>query len=83
VDNYIIVDERLARKVIRDLPNNPMMIHVRGGRPVLPIKVTGLIGLVKHLKTKGALSSEECRAIADNLKNSDFRVTDDLLDELR
>lgn len=82
IDNYIVLDEYLARKIASDLHNNPDLQKIVNCH-VPPIKCTGTIGLIRHLRDKGVLSRETCQKIAFDLEMSDFRATDDLLNMLR
>ncbi|WP_081604673.1 DUF3368 domain-containing protein [Methanocaldococcus villosus] len=53
--------------------------------PINPenFNITGTIGLILRLKYRGLISKEEAKKIADDLENSSFGVTPELLKKLR
>jgi predicted nucleic acid-binding protein len=82
IENYVVIDERLARKIVSKVHTSPELIKIICST-IPPIKCTGTIGIVKHLYDKGVLSKEECQKIAYDLESSDFRITDELLNLIR
>lgn len=82
IDNYVVIDERLARSIVERIHLNPRIKTVVGS-DIVPIKCTGTIGIVKHLLDKGVISKEIAQKIAYDLEISNFRVSKDLLDLLR
>lgn len=79
IDNYVVLDDGLARKIVSDL-HNDLKLQQIVGTDIPPIKYTGTVGLIKHLRDKGIISREIYQKIAYDLKNSGFRITDSLLD---
>lgn len=82
IDNYIVLDERLARKIVETIHLNPQLSNIMGG-PISPIKCTGTIGILAHLRKKNILAKEITKQIAYDLELSDFRVSEELLNLLR
>lgn len=82
IENYVVIDERLARKIVSKIHTNPELMKIIGST-IPPIKCTGTIGIVKHLYDKGVLSKEERQKIAYDLELSGFRITDELLNLIR
>ncbi|MCK9323489.1 MAG: hypothetical protein M0P07_06025 [Candidatus Methanomethylophilaceae archaeon] len=82
VENYVVIDEALARKKVSKIHVNSKLTEILGST-IPKIKCTGTIGIVKHLRDKGVLPKEICQRIASDLKSSNFRVTDELLALIR
>lgn len=82
IDNYVVIDETLGRKIVKRIHLNPLIIKIMGGE-VRPLKCAGTIGIIAHLRDKGVISKETCQKIAYDLEISNFRVTDELLALLR
>ena len=82
IDNYVVIDESLARKIVKTIHTNPNITEIMGCK-ISPVNCTGTIGIVAHLRDKGILSKEMTQKIAYDLEVSNFRVTDDLLNILR
>lgn len=82
IENYVVIDERLARRIVSKLHTNPELTKIVGST-VPPINYTGTLGIVIHLRKKGVLSKEKCQNIAYDLESSNFRITDELLSLIR
>ena len=82
IDNYVVIDERLGRKIVKSIHLNPTITKIMGGE-IKPIKCAGTIGIIAHLRDKGVISKETCYKIAYDLEISNFRATDELLALLR
>lgn len=82
IDNYVVIDESLARKIVKNIHLNPTIIKLMGNN-LVPVKCTGTIGIIAHLRDKGIISKDLAHKIAYDLEISNFRVTDDLLNLLR
>jgi len=82
VDNYVVIDEQLARKYVSKIHINPKMTEIVGST-ISQIRCTGTIGIVRHLRDKGILSKETCQKIAFDLELSNFRVSEELLALIR
>ena len=82
IENYIVTDDRAARKIIERIGVEEDVDDIFGF-PVGRINLAGTVGLVMRLHQRGLLSGEECSKIADDLENSTFRVTKGLLRRLR
>lgn len=81
IENYVVTDDALARKVVLKLCNDLELEEIVGTK--ISINCTGTIGIIKHLMDKGIVKLEEGKSIAHDLENSGFRVTDQLLDLIR
>lgn len=66
VKNHCIIDENEARKL----------------QDILPVTITGTIGLIKWHKKNGRLSQEECIEIHRRISDSGFRIAPKILNEL-
>jgi predicted nucleic acid-binding protein len=82
IENYVVIDEELARKKVSKIHTNPKLIKIMGSA-IQPVKCTGTIGIVKHLRDKNVISKETGQKIAFDLELSNFRVTDELLALIR
>ncbi len=82
IENYVVIDESLARSIVKDIHLNPQIEAIVGCK-IPPIQCTGTIGIIKHMKDKGLIPPETSRKIAYDLEISNFRVTPELLDMLR
>ncbi len=82
VENYVVIDESLARSIVRGLHLNPRIEAIVGCK-IPPIQCTGTIGIIRHMRDKGLISPEISQKIAYDLEISNFRVTPELLDLLR
>lgn len=82
IGNYVVLDDLKAREAIDRIRVDPELESVLGA-PIPPVRYTGTIGLVKHLKDRGILSAETCSGIAFDLEAGGFRVTKELLDLIR
>ena len=82
IENYAVIDDGYARKILPEILSNNKLLGMFGDT-LSHVKHTGTVGLICHLKTKGLLSSEESVLIADDLTESSFRISSKLLDCLR
>ena len=82
INNYLITDDRAARKLIEKIHQDKKLENILGGE-MKKIDCTGTIGLLRRLKTLGILSDDTCNTIADDLLNSTFGITPELLGLLR
>lgn len=82
IENYIVTDDRAARKVIESIGSSANVDDIFGF-PVGHINLAGTVGLIVHLYKRGFLTGDECFKIADDLENSTFRVSYKLLKKLR
>ncbi|XRO75084.1 DUF3368 domain-containing protein [Methanocaldococcus sp. 28A] len=81
---YYVTDDRRMRDTISKILNDPI-VKSKLKNPITPenFNLTGTIGLLLRLKYRGLISKEEAKKIADDLENSSFRVTPELLKKLR
>lgn len=79
---YYVTDDRKIREKIDEIITSVDLVNIIGVK-VHHFCHTGTIGLIKRLCQKGCLSKEDINGIISDLQNSDFRVTDKLIDELR
>lgn len=82
IKNYAVIDDGYARKTFGKVMRNRKLSDMFGGS-LSNVNFTGTVGLINRLKTKDALTSGQCSSIANDLENSDFRVTGKILDLLR
>jgi len=61
-----VIDEREARRL----------------KDVLPVTITGTIGLIKWHKKNGRLSQDECIEIHKRISESGFRISQSILNEI-
>ena len=80
--NYVVTDDRYARKQIEKIGRTESVDDIFGFH-VGPIKLTGTIGLILHLREKKYITPEQCNAIADELEDSTFRIDEKILNKLR
>jgi len=81
---YYVTDDNKMRNKIPKILNDPVL-KSKLKNPITPenFNLTGTIGLILRLKYRGLISKEEAKKIADDLENSSFRVTPELLKKLR
>lgn len=82
IDNYIVTDDLLARRLIEKLHLDLQLVQIFG-HSLMPIKSTGTIGIVLRLHDHGLLTNNDLCNIANDLEKSSFRVRPDLLDILK
>ena len=79
---YYVTDDRKIREKIDEIIISEDLVNIIGEK-VHHFYYTGTIGLIKRLCQKGCLSKENINSIISDMQDSDFRVTDKLIDELR
>ena len=79
---YLVTDDRRLRKKIPEILESEKVrdsLKISVGK----INMTGTIGLIKRLCEKGFIEPEKIEQIIKDLENSTFRITADLLKELK
>ncbi len=79
---YYVTDDKKMRNSIPKILKDPLFIK-KLGCSVQEVKYTGTIGLIKRLKLRGLITEEDINNIADELEQSTFRVSPELIEELR
>jgi predicted nucleic acid-binding protein len=82
IENYAVIDDGLARSAFKKILRNKTLVN-EFGDSMSRVRITGTVGLINRLRTKGMLTSDQCNAIAKDLENSSFRISDELLDLLK
>lgn len=82
IENYAVIDDGFARKKFGEVLRNRELSDMFGDS-LSNVNFTGTVGLINRLRAKGALTSGQCSSIANDLENSDFRVSGEILDLLR
>lgn len=75
---YYVTDDQTAKKVFTNIHNDKIFMKLLGSS-IEPPKVTGLVGLVKHLREKGLLPKGYPKAIKTDLKDNGYFLSEDLL----
>ena len=82
LDYYLVTDDSRLRKKIPEILQLEK-VKESLGMEIDRLNYTGTIGLIKRLCEKGVVSPSELENIVYDLKNSTFRVNDELLEELK
>ncbi|QLH74974.1 MAG: hypothetical protein HPY73_05665 [Methanomassiliicoccales archaeon] len=77
---YYITDDNLMRKSLKKIEKDPVFQEFVGN---VIISCTGTIGFLLHLCNKGIISSSERLQIAEDLEQSTFYCSEDLLKRLK
>lgn len=80
---YYITDDGKMRKSISKLLEEIIKLKAFDDNVAKAFYLTGTIGLINRLCKKGLLSKEEIERIIKDLENSTFRLTADLIKDLR
>ena len=79
---YYVTDDKKMRTSIPKILKDSLFIK-KLGCSVQEVKYTGTIGLIKRLKLRNLITEEDINNIADELEQSTFRVSPELIKELR
>ena len=79
---YFVTDDNRMRKVIKKIFDDSLFKRKLRSN-VSKFHITGTIGLIKRLYERGILSRADIEMIIEDLKNSTFYLTDDLIKYLR
>lgn len=79
--NFVVLDDSKARKFAQSAGHLPEVAELLGMN--VDIKVTGTVGLIKHLFDIGLISEKQKQDVAYDLEMGDFRISRELLDLLR
>ena len=81
-NSYYVTDDKAMRKSIEKIKVDELF-HKLIGFSIENYIYTGTIGLIIKLKNKKVLNGEDIENIIKNLNESSFRVSQELLEELR
>ncbi len=81
-DYFLVTDDSRLRKKIPEILQLEKVKECLD-REIESLNYTGTIGLIRRLCEKGIISESELETIVYDLKNSTFRVSDELLEELK
>ncbi len=79
---YYVTDDNKMKKVISKMGEDDLFSE-KIGSPIKTFNVTGTIGLIRKLYENGSLSTEDIERIIEDLKNSTFYITPDLISYLK
>ncbi len=79
---YFVTDDSRMRKVVRGLFDDSLFKR-EFGFSVSKFYMTGTIGLIKRLYERGILSRVDVERVIEDLKDSTFYLTDDLISYLK
>ena len=79
---YYVTDDGGMRKAVSKILKDKMFINLLKTE-IIKFNLTGTIGLIKRLYDHKILSDDELSIIIDDLRNSTFYITEDLIDFLR
>jgi predicted nucleic acid-binding protein len=79
---YYVTDDKKMRTSIPKILKDSLFIK-KLGCSVQEVKYTGTIGLIKRLKLRNLITEEDINNIADELEQSTFRISPELIEELR
>lgn len=82
IDNYLVTDDRNARKIVPKITEDTRFEEIMGFG-IADIRMTGTVGLICHLKNNGLLTRDDCDSIAEDLENSSFYIGPKIIDILK
>ena len=78
---FFVTDDSKMREKIYEIISSEEFLKIIG-EAIYNYHFTGTIGLIKRLCQKGCLSEDDIKSIISDIKNSTFRISDMLIDEL-
>ena len=81
IENYLVTDDRQARRVIERLHQDTDAETAIGLR-MPKIRSTGTVGLISRLRRRGLITDADCTAIKKDLSSGSFRITAEVLSSL-
>lgn len=78
---FFVTDDMAMRRGAKRMAGDQLVTAALGS--TFNIKETGTVGLVIRMAERGLLTTSEKRSIADDLANSSFRCSADILNKLR
>lgn len=82
ISYYFVTDDNKMRKVVANI-HKDTLLSAKLEYDISSFNITGTIGLIKRMYERGVISKEDVKKIIDDLKNSTFYITPELIKYLR
>lgn len=79
---YFVTDDNKMKKVASKVFQDDLFINRLSQKPV-KFNITGTVGLLKRLRYRNILTREDIEKVIEDLKNSTFYITPELIKYLR